>query len=68
MWLQSPTRHVFVKHGCPRWQQSQNMTKIQPFDLTTPPGACDVSREPTDELTVQVWVLYHHPNFKYCTL
>ena len=21
-----------------------------------------------DELTVQVWLLYHHPNFKYCTL
>ena len=24
--------------------------------------------EPLDELTVQVWLLYHHPNFKYCTL
>ena len=24
--------------------------------------------EPIDELTVQVWLLYHHPNFKYCTL
>ena len=23
---------------------------------------------PIDELTVQVWLLYHHPNFKYCTL
>ena len=21
--------------------------------------------EPIDELTVQVWLLYHHPNFKY---
>ena len=21
-----------------------------------------------DGLTVQVWLLYHHPNFKYCTL
>ena len=21
-----------------------------------------------DELTVQVWLLYDHPNFKYCTL
>ena len=21
-----------------------------------------------DELTVKVWLLYHHPNFKYCTL
>ena len=24
--------------------------------------------EPIDELTVQVWLLYHHPNLKYCTL
>ena len=24
--------------------------------------------EPLDELTVQVWLLYGHPNFKYCTL
>ena len=24
--------------------------------------------EPIDELTVQVWLLYHHPNFKHCTL
>ena len=24
--------------------------------------------EPIDELTVQVWLLYDHPNFKYCTL
>ena len=24
--------------------------------------------QPLDELTVQVWLLYFHPNFKYCTL
>ena len=24
--------------------------------------------EPIDELTVQVWLLYHYPNFKHCTL
>ena len=24
--------------------------------------------EPIDEPTVQVWLLYHHQNFKYCTL
>ena len=24
--------------------------------------------EPIDELTVQVWLMYDHPNFKYCTL
>ena len=26
------------------------------------------NKEPIDEATVQVWLLYHHPNFKYCTL
>ena len=25
-------------------------------------------KEPIDELTVQVWLLYHRQNFKYCTL
>ena len=24
--------------------------------------------QPLDELTVQVWLLYDHPNLKYCTL
>ena len=24
--------------------------------------------EPIDELAVQVWLLYHNPNFNYCTL
>ena len=24
--------------------------------------------QPLDELTVQAWLLYDHPNFKYCTL
>ena len=42
---QRVTRHVFVKHGCPRWQQMQNMAKIsKSYILTRPiPGACDVS-------------------------
>ena len=26
------------------------------------------SEEPLDELTVQVWLLYLHPNFNYWTL
>ena len=31
------TRHVFVKHRCPRRQQSQNMTKMsKSYILTTP--------------------------------
>ena len=64
---------MFVKHGCPRRQQSQNMAKISKSYILTPPhpqghimsGKCE---EPIDELTIKVWLLYHHPNFKYCTL
>ena len=64
---------MFVKHGCPRRQQSQNMAKISKSYILTPPQPqghvisvkCE---EPIDELTVQVWLLYDHPNFKYCTL
>ena len=67
------TRHVFVKHGCPRRQQSQNMAKISKSYILTPPHpqGCVMPvkcEEPMDEVTVQVWLLYHHPNFKYCTL
>ena len=67
------TRHVFVKHGCPRRQQSRNMAKIsKSYILTTPNPQGHVMsmecEEPIDELTVQVWLLYQHPNFKYCTL
>ena len=67
------TRHVFVKHGFPRRQQSRNMAKISKSYILTPPHPqghvmsvkCE---QPIDELTVQVWLLYHNPNFKYCTL
>ena len=67
------TRHVFVKHGCPRRQQSQNMAKISKSYILTPPHPqgqvmSEKCEEPIGELTVQVWLLYHHPNFKYCTL
>ena len=67
------TRHVFVKHGCPQRQQSQNMAKIcKSYILTLPNPQGQVMsekcEEPIDELTVHVWLLYHHPNFKYCTL
>ena len=58
------TRHVFVKHGCPRRQQSQNMAKISQvlhFDPAPPQGY--VRSMKCEELTVQVWWLYHHPNF-----
>ena len=66
------TRHVLVKHGCPRRQQSQKMAKISKSYILTPPHPqgqvmSEKCEEPIDEITVQVWLLYHHPNFKYCT-
>ena len=71
--MELQTRHVFVKHGCPRLQQSQNMAKISMSNILTPPHPQGYvmsvkCREPIDDLTVQVWLLYHPPNFKYCTL
>ena len=71
--FQRVTRHVFVKHGCPRRQQCHNMAKICKSYILTPPHPqghvmSETYEEPIDELTVQVWLLYHHPNFKYCTL
>ena len=64
---------MFVKHGCPRRQQNQNMAKISKSYILTPPhpqghGMSVKCEEPIDELTVQVWLLYDHQNFKYCTL
>ena len=73
-WLQSPTRHVFVKHGCPRRQQSQTMEKFSKSYILTPPHPqghvmsvkCE---QPIDELTVQVWLLYDPQtlNIALCT-
>ena len=67
------TRHVLVKHRCHRPQQSQTMANISKSYILTPPHPkghvmsvkCE---QPLDELTVQVWLQYDHPNFKYCTL
>ena len=61
-----------MKHGCPDgnvvkiWQKSLCPT-FWPYP--TQGHVMSVKCEkPIDELTVQVWLLYHHPNFKYCTL
>ena len=67
------TRQVFEKHRCPRRQQSWNMAKISKSYILTSPhpqghGMSVKCEQSIDELTVQVWLLYHHPNFKYCTL
>ena len=57
------TRHVFVKHGGPQWQQSRNTAKISKSYILTPPHPQGhvmsvMCEEPIDELTVQVWLLY----------
>ena len=60
-----------MKHGYPRRQQSQNMAKIFKsyiLTLSDPQGHMMSVIESIDEPTDQVWLLYHHPNFKYCTL
>ena len=49
------------------------MAKISKSYILTPPHPqgqvmSEKCEEPIDELIVQVWLLYHHPNFKYCTL
>ena len=71
--IQEKTRHEFVKHGCP-WRATKSkcgkIFKSYILTLLHPKGhvmsaKCD---EPIDELAVQVWLLYHHPNFKCCTL
>ena len=67
------TRHVFVKHRCPRRQQSLNMAKFSKSYILNPPHpqGCGISvkcEEPIDEPTIPVWLLNHHQNFKYFTL
>ena len=62
-----------MKHGCPRRQQSRNMAKslsptFWPYPTPRGMGFSVKCEEPIDELAVQVWLLYDHPNFKYCTL
>ena len=49
------------------------MAKMSKSYILTPPhpqgNVMSVKcEESIDELTVQVWLLYHCPNFKYCTL
>ena len=50
-----------------------NMAKNSKSYILTPPHPqgqvmSEECEQPLDELTVQVWLLYHRPNFKYCTL
>ena len=47
--------------------------KISKSQMLTPPhpqghGMSMKCEKPLDELTVQVWLLYDHPNIKYYTL
>ena len=50
--------------------KSSKITKSQILTPPQPQGRvmsvkCE---QPIDELTVHVWLLYDHPNLKYCTL
>ena len=70
----SALKRVFLKHGCPRRQQSPNMAKIsKSYILTQPHPQGHVMsvkcEEPIDELTVQVSLPYHQAKKKlwvYC--
>ena len=56
---------MFVKHGCPCsnkvkiWQNLQ----VPHFDPAQGHLMSRKCEKLSDELTVQVWLLYHHPNF-----
>ena len=57
----------------PAATKSNNMAKISKSYILTSfhPKEHVMSvkcEEPIDELTVHVWLLYHHQNFKYCSL
>ena len=72
-----------VQTWMPQWRQFQNMAKsLSPtlfvyvqctfYLLTLSHHQVHVlsmnCKQPLNELTVEVWLLYHHPNSKYCTL
>ena len=56
-----------------RYASQATQTSPSPTFWPRPPrpqghGKSVKCEEPIDELTVQVWLLYHHPHFYYCTL
>ena len=61
--------HLVIRHA-----PGKNMAKIsKSYSLTRSPlpqghGMSVKCEERIDEYTIQVWLLFHHPNFKYCTL
>ena len=57
---------IFVKHGCHRRQPSPSWKVLHFGPPPTPWHVMSVNYEqPFDELTVQVWLFYDHPNFKH---
>ena len=56
----------------PQAATKSNYGKISKSYILTPPHSQGLvmsvkCEQPLDELTVQVWLLYDHPNFQYCT-
>ena len=64
------TRHVYETRMPPAATKSKYGKICKSYILTSPLGhGMWVKCEQTIyELTVQVWLLYDHHNFKYCTL
>ena len=62
-----------MKHGYPGGNKVKIWQKFVSPTSWPPPhplghGMSVKCEQPIDELTVQGWLLYHHPNFKYYTL
>ena len=71
--LFSSRASVETRHVCETWMpQAVTKSKSQSHTFLSPnlKGHMVSAKyeQPLDELTVQVWLLYDHPNFKYCTL
>ena len=67
------TRHMFCETRMPPVATKSNMAKISKSYILTPPHPqgqlmSEECEQPLDELTVQLWLLYHHPIFKKYTL
>ena len=65
---------MFGKYRCTKQQCSKDKVKSQfplRFNLRLIPGACAIlvkCKKPRGTLTVLIWLLYHHLNFRYCTI
>ena len=60
---------VFENNGCPGSIKVKIRKNLSTSYILTQGHVMSIKRDQTfHELPVIVWLLYHHPNFKYCTL